>query len=158
MSSEFWCPQRRPEGQNLAFSLVPGLRCFGVENIRNGIARPTVAPNAWVADLADAAPWLRIEWDGPRAIRKLVIKFDTDLDHPMESVLMTHPEYVMPFCVRNYRILDEEGKELYRKEGNYQTINVIEFEKPVTTRRLTIAVEHPSAETPAAVFEILCYE
>jgi len=155
---EFWCPQRRPEGQNLAFSVEPGLRCFGVENVRNGIARPTVAPNAWVADLADPNPWVRIEWDGPRVVRKLVIKFDTDLDHPMESVLMTHPEHVMPFCVRNYRILDEDGKELYRKEGNYQTINVIEFKTPVTTRRLTIAVEHPSAETPAAVFEILCYE
>jgi len=155
---EFWCPQRRPEGQNLAFFLEPGLRCFGAENIRNGIARPTVAPNAWVADLLDPDPWLRIEWDVPRVIRRVVLKFDTDLDHPMESVLMTHPENVMPFCVRNYRILDDSGNEVYRKTGNYQTINDIVFETSITTRRLTIAVEHPSAETPAAVFEILCYE
>jgi len=155
---EFWCPQRRPEGHNLAFSVHPALDCFGGENISNGVGRPTTAPNAWVADPGDPAPRLLVEWDRPRAIRRVVLKFDTDMDHPMESVLMTHPETVMPFCVRNYWILDEEGKEVYRKDGNYQTVNTIEFETPVTTRRLTVAVEHPSAETPAAVFEILCYE
>jgi len=155
---EFWCPQRRPEGQNLAFSVQPALDCFRPENIHNGLARPVAGPNAWVADPGDPAPSLQIEWDVFRAIRRVVLKFDTDMDHPMESVLMTHPETVMPFCVRNYRILDGEGKEVYRKVGNYQTINTIDFETPVTTRQLTVAVEHPSAETPAAVFEILCYE
>ncbi|MBS1601132.1 MAG: FAD-dependent oxidoreductase [Bacteroidetes bacterium] len=155
---EFWCPQRRPEGHNLAFSVQPALDRYGPENIYNGLARPVAGPNAWVADLSDPAPSLQIEWDVTKAIRRVVLKFDTDLDHPMESVLMSHPETVMPFCVRNYRILDEEGKEVYKKMGNYQTINTIDFETPVMTRRLTIAVEHPSPETPAAVFEILCYE
>jgi len=155
---EFWCPQRRPEGHNLAFSVEPALDCWGPSHISNGLARPTTGANAWVADPGDPAPSLQIEWDMPKAIRRVVLKFDTDMDHPMESVLMTHPETVMPFCVRNYQILDEEGKEVYRKEDNYQTINTIDFATPVTTRRLTVVVEHPSAETPAAVFEILCYE
>ncbi|MBT1687141.1 FAD-dependent oxidoreductase [Dawidia soli] len=155
---EFWCPQRRPGGQNVALRLSQPLTCFGAENIRNGIARPVDAPNAWVADSKDANPALTLTWDAPRTFRTVVLKFDTDFDHPMETVLMGHPEQVMPFCVRQYTLRDEHGAVLYQREGNYQTQNVIRFREPVTTRSLTLTVAHPSAEVPSAVFEILCYE
>jgi len=155
---EFWCPQRRPEGLNLSMQIVPGLDVFREENIRNGLARPTVQPNAWVADWNDPAPSITLLWGETKKIRRVVLLFDTDTDHPMESVLMSHPEAVMPFCVRNFTIYDEQKNVIYRKEGNYQTVQVIDFATPVTTRQLIIAVEHPSAETPAAIFEIRCYE
>lgn len=154
---EFWCPQRRPEGLNLAMKISPGLDVFDGANIRNGLARPTVRPNAWVADPGDPAPEIRLTWKEPKQIRRVVVKFDTDADHPMESVLMTHPETVMPFCVRNFIIHDCNGRVLHRETGNYQTIRTIEFPEPVTTQQLTFAVEHPSGDTPAAIFEILCY-
>jgi hypothetical protein len=154
---EFWCPQRRPEGLNLAMKISPGLDVFEGENICNGLARPTVRPNAWVADPGDPEPSVRLSWKDPQQIRRVVIKFDTDADHPMESVLMTHPEAVMPFCVRNFVIHDCSGRVLHRETGNYQTIRTIQFPEPVTTQQLTIAVEHPSGDTPAAIFEILCY-
>src|SRR5690606_10507683 len=57
---EFWCPQRRPNGQNLAIQVEPALRPFGVEQIKTGVYRPTTTPNAWVAALADTAPQLKI--------------------------------------------------------------------------------------------------
>jgi len=154
---EFWCPQRRPEGWNLAMKISPGLDVFDGTNIRNGLARPTVRPNAWVADPADPAPAVRLTWKSPQQIRRVVVKFDTDADHPMESVLMSHPETVMPFCVRNFTIHDCNGRVLHRETGNYQTIRTMEFPEPVTPQQLTIAVEHPSGDTPAAIFEILCY-
>lgn len=155
---EFWCPQRRPEGYNLAMQIIPGLDCFDGENIRNGLARPTTQPNAWVADRKDPEPAIQLNWEETKKIRRIILKFDTDADHPMESVLMTHPETVMPFCVRNFTIYDDQKNILYRKMGNYQTIQVIDLATPVSTRQLTIAVEHPSENTPAAIFEILCYE
>jgi hypothetical protein len=155
---EFWCPQRRPEGFNLAMQIVPGLDVFRKGNIRNGIARPTVRPNAWVADWNDATPAIRLNWPDPKRIKKIILKFDTDIDHPMESVLMTHPESVMPFCVQNFVIYDDAGQVLYREEGNYQTIKIIGFSEPVHTRELHVVLEHPSSDTPAAIFEILCYE
>jgi hypothetical protein len=155
---EFWCPQRRPEGLNLAMQIAPGLDVFCGGNIRNGITRPTVRPNAWVAGWTDAAPAIRLSWPETKRIRKIILKFDTDSDHPMESVLMTHPEPVMPFCVQNFVIYDGAGRELYRAEGNYQTIRVIGFPEAVLTSELRIVLEHPSADTPAALFEILCYE
>ncbi len=155
---EFWCPQRRPEGLNLALQIHPALDVFDGENVRNGLSRPTTGPNAWVADRDDPAPFLQLDWPERKRIREIILKFDTDADHPMESVLMTHPETVMPFCVRNFTIFDDQKNICYRKEGNYQTIHKIRFDKPVETRQLTISVEHPSADTPAAIFEILCYE
>jgi hypothetical protein len=154
---EFWCPQRRPAGQNMALRLHEPLTCFGAENIRNGLARPVNQPNAWVADLQDARPTLTLGWESPRAIRTVVLKFDTDFDHPMETVLMGHPENVMPFCVRDYVLRDERGEVIYQRKGNYQTRNVIRFKEPLHTSRLILEVAHPSADVPAAVFEVLCY-
>lgn len=155
---EFWCPQRRPEGHNIALKIEPPLACFGVENIRNGISRPTRRPNAWVADLTDPEPWLKLEWTEKKNIRTITLKFDTDFDHPMESVLMGHPENVMPFCVRKYKIYDDAHRLVYQHEDNHQSINTITFPESVWTRYLTIELEHPSSEVSAALFEILCYE
>lgn len=153
---EFWCPQRRPEGHNVAIKFRTPLTCFRAENIRNGIARPTTQPNAWIADFHDTNPTLTLSWDEPKTIGEIHLKFDTDFDHPMETVLLGHPETVVPFCIRNY-IIQADDTVVYRKSGNYQTINKIVLDKPVTTTRLTITTEHPSADTPAAIFEVLCY-
>jgi hypothetical protein len=154
---EFWCPQRRPEGHNIAFKYPAGLHCFKAKNIRNGIDRPVNTPNAWVADWNDAAPQLTISWQQPQSIGSVDLFFDADYDHPMESVLMQHPETVMPFCVRNYCIKDDAGNIIATKTGNYQTRNKIVLAQPITTNRLIIEIEHPSADVPAAVFAVRCY-
>ncbi|MHA4846393.1 FAD-dependent oxidoreductase [Flavitalea antarctica] len=154
---EFWCPKRRPAGENMALKFLKPINVFEVENIRNGITRPTNLPNAWVADFSDKTPGITLEWKEKTTISQVVLSFDTDFDHPMESVLMTHPENIMPFCVRNYRLEDEEGNVLYKKEGNYQTRNIINLEKPVSVKKLTLHMEAPSEHIPAALFEIRCY-
>lgn len=154
---EFWCPQRRPAGQNIAISLSEPVSMFDAANLRNGVDRPVTRSNAWVADPRDANPGVSLKWESVQLISRIDLVFDTDIDHAMESVLMTHPERVMPFCVRNYRIVDAEGKIVYQKEGNYQTRNTITFDKPVITDKLTIHVEHPSENVPAALFAIRCY-
>lgn len=154
---EFWCPQRRPDGHNVALQIDPPLKPFGAEQIKTGIYRPTTAPNVWVADLQDENPRIEIQWKEPQEISKIDLFFDADYDHPMESVLMGHPEDVMPFCVRNYRILDDQDRIVFEKKGNYQTINRINLEKTIVTKELTVFVEHPSDKIPAALFSIRCY-
>lgn len=154
---EFWCPQRRPEGHNIAFKYAAAPEQFRAENIRNGTDRPTHQPNAWVADWNDPNPQLTISWLQPQTIERIDIFFDADYDHPMESVLMHHPETVMPFCVRNYRIKDGSGNIIAAKTGNYQTINSISLSQPLLTDKLIIELEHPSAEVPAAVFAVRCW-
>lgn len=154
---EFWCPQRRPGGHNFAIKLHPELRPFGVENVVNGLPRPVRGPNAWVASLSDPAPSLRLSWDQARTIRRIVLNFDADYDHPMESALMGHPERVMPFCVRDYRIKDAKGNLLYSKQDNYQSRNSIDLDQPVQTEGIVIEVDHPSPQVPAGIFAVACY-
>ncbi|MBU1819889.1 MAG: FAD-dependent oxidoreductase, partial [Bacteroidetes bacterium] len=154
---EFWCPQRRPKGKNLAVKIEEGLTCFGPENIRNGVQRPTSQPNAWVADFQDTAPTLTLTWKETQTISRIELFFDTDYDNPSENVLMIHPEEVSPFCVQKYKVLDDSGTVVYAKEDNHQTRNILTFESPIATTRLEIKVEHPSATSPAALFEVRCY-
>jgi len=156
-SFEFWVPKRRPEGQNFALKFPKGLSAFSAEHVRNGIARPTNAPNAWVAEQNDGKPTLTLQWESVKAISTIILSFDADFDHPMESALMIHPENIMPFCVRNYQIYKGDGTLLYEKNGNHQTLNTISFDNPVYTDCLKIALQHPSSKVPAALFEIKCY-
>ena len=155
---EFWTPERRPNGHNIALRLEPGLHPFAVKNIHNGIQRPTYQPNAWVADLRDTNPTLTIHWDSPKQIREVVLHFDADFDHPLESVLMTHPETVMPFCVRDFVLCNDRNERIYEQTGNYLARQVIRFATPVETRSLSIHLNAMNGSVPASLLEIRCYE
>lgn len=154
---EMWTPKRRPDGRNMAFRFEEPLHRYHASDATNGTARPYLAPNAWMARQDDPAPKLTLKWDQPVTITDIQLGFDTDFDHPMESVLMHHPDDVMPFCVRNYTLYDGNGNLLKKVQGNYQTRNRIRLAEPVTTDTLVLACEHPSAAIPAAVFEVRCY-
>lgn len=154
---EFWCPKRRPGGHNIAIQSDRCFHVFSVGNINNGIDRPVHSPNAWVADLNDPLPTLNIRWDSVVSIGKIALFFDTDYDHPMETVQMTHPETRMPFCVGRYKILDGMNQLIYEKNDNYQSINEIIFQDKLITNELKIILEHPSTLIPAALFAVKCY-
>ena len=150
---EFWCPERRPNGQNIAMTITPSLHCYSKQNMINGYTRPYLGPNAWAADLKDQAPMIHLIWNEPKLINSITLYFDTDFDHPLESSQMGHPEDVIPFCVQRYCIYS--GDELiWTETGNHQTINHIQFPNPVKTSILHIGMEHPSPKVPSALFEI----
>ncbi|GAA0556479.1 FAD-dependent oxidoreductase [Chitinophaga japonensis] len=155
-SFEFWCPRRRPEGYNISMTVTPALEPYAPASLVNGFTRPYLGANAWVADPADQRPWVQLQWKAPQKLRALTLHFDTDFDHPLESSLMGHPEDVIPFCVRHYRIYDEHGTLIHEREDNYQTINHIVWDKPVKTSTLRIEIAHPAAFVPAGLFEIQC--
>jgi hypothetical protein len=155
-SFEFWCPRRRPEGHNIAMAITPALAPYDTAHLTNGFTRPYMGANAWVADPADPQPSLQLKWDTPRELQSVTLHFDTDFDHPLESSLMGHPEDVIPFCVRHYRIYDETGTLIHEQRDNYQTINHIVWDKPLRTSALRIEIAHPAAYVPAGLFEIQC--
>ena len=153
-SFEFWLPSRRPAPQNLAFKLAAAIKPFKVSNLINGFCRPTNAANVWVADLNDENPCVTLTWDEPIEIKRIVLFFDSDFDHPLESTLRVHPERVVPHTVRNYRIMDADNKVIFEKSGNYQAVNEIILDHAINTSSIRIFPEHPSNNVPAAIFEV----
>lgn len=154
---EFWVPERRPEGHNLAFELEKSLSPFSARNIANGIFRPTNQPNAWVASLDDSIPALKLKWPQEKMISEVNLYFDSDFDHPMESTLMGHPESEIPFCAKSFLIKDDSGKVIYHPKENHQTIQKVRFQEPVTTTSLTIEFEKRVENVPLSVFGVTCY-
>ncbi|MBN1846450.1 MAG: FAD-dependent oxidoreductase, partial [Sedimentisphaerales bacterium] len=155
---EFWIPQRWPEGRNFALRIEPPLEGFGPENVRNGVQRPLYGVNAWVAALEESAPTLTLTWKRPKTLRLIELRFDTDFDHPLESVLLGHPFRVIPYCVRTYKIRDALGRVICACRDNHQTRNIVRLDPPVSTDVLSLELHRPDANIPAALFEIRCYE
>lgn len=154
-SFEFWCPLRRPDGKNIAFSIEPPLPIFSPDLMADSYTRPTGSTNAWAAALEDPAPELTLEWPEEKTISEITLFFDTDFDHAMETVQMGHSENVMPYCVRNYEITDTAGATLVKVENNYQALRRTVFENPIKTSELHIRLSAPSPRIPAALFHII---
>jgi len=152
-SFEFWLPKRRPEGRNLAMTIEPPLDAFVPENITRGPARPTTSVNAWVADPKDPAPELTLAWPEPVRISRVILEFDPDWDHPMESVLMTHPEETVPFMARDFDLLDGEDRVLLEIRGHRWARFDHRFDSPVDTTQLKLRI-HSTHGAPAAVFRV----
>lgn len=154
-SFEFWCPRRRPEGQNIAMEISPALQPYDPRFLKNGFTRPYLKTNAWVADPTAQTSVVILTWNGPKRISSVKLFFDTDFDNPLESSLRGHPENVIPFCVREYSILDDEDRVIYQTDTNHQTINKVVFETPVNTSVLKIKCRSHDVHVPASLFEII---
>lgn len=154
---EFWCPQRRPDGHNIAVTFSQQADTFASSQLKNGINRPVSATNAWVADPLDKMPNVKLSWDSPQEIAQIDLWFDTDFDHAMESVLMSHPENRMPFCVREYDIKDASGKIIYSTKDNFRTLNRIILAEPILTEGISVQMQHPSEHVAASLFDIRCF-
>ncbi len=156
-SFEFWVPKRRPEGKNLAFKLNTSISISEIANLKTLIQRPTNQTNAWIANFEDVSPELKIKWLSRQLINELVLCFDPDWDHPLETVLINHPESIIPFCVQDYSIWDDQNELIYEKSGNYETLNSIRFDKPINSSELTIRLKKSNTHIPVSLFSIQIY-
>lgn len=156
-SFEFWLPQRRPGGHNMAMRFDPPLTGFGADQLINGLDRPGVSPHAWVAACDDAEPWVELTWDRPQNIGCVELVFDNDLDHPMESVLMGHPEDAVPFCVPRLRLVADDSRVLHTCEHNHQGRRTIDLPAGPAIRRLRLELSRRTPTAPASLFAVRCY-
>ena len=160
---ERWTPVRRPMGHNLALTLDPPLKAWSAGNIRNGVARPTKRTNCWVPG-ENGRRMLTLEWDSPVKLTKVVVHFDTDFDHALESVLRGHPERDIPFCVKKWRIADlsqqGEEQELFVEDGNHLSRREAEIEpvNPVTKIGVEILEINGDQNVFGGIFEVRAYE
>jgi hypothetical protein len=121
----------------------------------NGFTRPWCGVNAWTPGPNDPTPQLTLSWETPQPIREISLVFDTDFDHPMESVLLQHPERVIPCCITSFIIKTAEGKTLACVGDNHQTRWRLMMDEPCKTRGITVEIlEHGPA--PPSIFHISC--
>lgn len=153
---EFWLPERRPEGKLLAAGFNPSLKAFGANQLRTGYNRPFIQSNAWVADETDDCPSVTLSWDTQQSIRTIILHFDVDYDHAMESVQFGHHDSAMPFCVKAFRVVDDKNNVIASEEDNHQALYAIRFDQPVAATALRIEILEKRAAL-AALFGVRCY-
>ncbi|HSO85613.1 MAG TPA: FAD-dependent oxidoreductase, partial [Draconibacterium sp.] len=151
---EFWCPMRRPKGENIAMNITPALDCFSVGNLVNGFTRPYIQPNAWVASIDNDSPILTLSWDSEQTIKSVTLFLDTDYDHPMESSQMGHPEDVMPFVVRDFSVFNEKNELLFDVKNNHQTIIPLNDGVEKNCSKLIFRLKKTVMHVPVSIFQI----
>lgn len=149
--------RRRPAGLNFALQFSNAFERWGPENVTSGWLRPMNQPNVWVAAPDDPSPAITLTWRKRLHLRRVELFFDTDADHALESVLMTHPTRTSPFCVKRYRVIADGGIVVHTCDGNYQTRNILRFAAPIETSTLTVEVLEMNGPVPATVRAIRCY-
>src|SRR5699024_5427710 len=65
---EFWCPNRRPDGNNLAFDIAPAIHAFDASNLNNGYTRPNKTANSWVGHWDEKLSRVRVTWSSPQTV------------------------------------------------------------------------------------------
>ena len=154
-SFEFWCPVRRPKGENIAMNISPALDCFSEQNLINGFARPYIQPNAWVVGADDVSPVLTLSWEKQQSIKSITLFLDSDYDHPMESSQMGHPEDVMPFVVRDFSVFNEKNELLFDVKDNHQTMVSLNDGVEKKCSKLIFRLKKTEAHVPVSIFQIL---
>lgn len=161
---ERWTPVRRPMGHNLAITIDRPLNAWSVDNIRNGVPRPTKRTNCWVPNNTADRKMLTVSWDTPVSLSKVVVHFDTDYDHALESVLRGHPERDIPFCAKSWRIVDlsRDGSEetLYEEDDNHHSRRevYVEGSHSVTKIGIEMVELHGGENVAGGIFEVRAYE
>jgi hypothetical protein len=153
-SFEFWCPIRRPKGENIAMNINPALDCFSAKNLVNGFTRPYIQSNAWVASPDDANPTIILNWAEEKKTKSITLFFDTDYDHPMESSQMGHPEDVMPFVVRDFSVYNENKELLFDVKNNHQTIVTLNDGLAKKCNKLIFHLKKTDLNVPVSIFQI----
>ncbi len=154
---EFWVPERRPEGYNIAMKISPALFAYSPEHLKNGLQRPVASTNAWVADYNDSQPVITVSWNKPTTIKRIELSFDADYDNPLETVLIQQPETVMPFCVDKVEVMNCSNEVVKTIEKNYLSRRTIKLEAPITVQNLKLKLFNSKKESPVSLFEIRCY-
>jgi hypothetical protein len=107
-----------------------------------------------VASPDDDSPALRLQWEAKELIGTVCITFDSDYDHPAESSLFGHPEYVPPFRCKSWQLTDETGKLLAERDDDRGSRVELHFDAPVEAQGLVLHVGPTYGGCPPSVFEV----
>ncbi|MDD7985249.1 FAD-dependent oxidoreductase [Lentisphaera marina] len=135
---EFWIPERRPGGKLPAVRFNPAIEAFAVEQLLNNYTRPFIQSNTWIADHSDSEPQIVLNWEEQKSISQIVLNFDTDYDHAMESVQFGHFDRAMPFCVKHFQVLNGAGEIIAEDAKNHHARVELNFSEAIQTDQIII--------------------
>lgn len=96
-------------------------------------------------------------------MKELVVHFDTDYDHALESVLRGHPEHNIPFCVKKWRLIDlsDDGEqEMFIEDDNYQSRRTASIDPPRRVSKIGLEILEVNGDenVQGGIFEVRIYE
>ena len=122
----------------ITINFNPPIEAFTVDQLLSNYTRPFIQSNTCLADHSDAKPQIRLDWDEEKSISKLVLNFDTDYDHAMESVQFGHFDRAMPFCVKHFQVFNSAGEIIAEDDKNHHARVELTFPEAIKTDQLTI--------------------
>jgi hypothetical protein len=139
-----------------AVEINPPVDAFTKAQLQTNCTRPLICSNTWIAASEDTTPTVTLSWDAAQTIRKVVLHFDVDWDHAMESVQFGHFDRAMPFCVKSYRLTDVAGALLAEAEDNHHGRVEIVLDRAIQTDGIKLEIRGTHG-SPAAVNAIKVY-
>jgi len=74
----------------------------------------------------------------------------------MESVLLGHPERVMPSCVVAFKVYSEDHGVIASVQENHQTHWRLKLDPAIQTKQLSLEILESAAALPA-IYAISCF-
>lgn len=151
----FYIPMRRPNDIQVAIRFLKPMEWYGKEALSDGYDRPFLQANCHVMDRKGA--FIQLDWKRTIEPKTIVITTDTDSDHAMETVQYGHPESIMPFCLRNVTLTDDQDAIISQVRDNHQTRIVIALAN-VHTTSLRLDFTHQDNPDQICVYGVQVYE
>jgi len=139
---------------SFAYRATPAQDAFAPAEVLSGVTRPTTSTATWRSDPGAGLPqWLELAWEDAQPIERVEVTFPGSL---LRDVHSTPPFYVEPQTARDY-VIEVEGVEAVRVEGNTQWRRVHRLETAAKARSIRLIVLATNGDPAASIAEIRCY-
>ncbi|TFV82704.1 FAD-dependent oxidoreductase [Microbacterium sp. dk485] len=139
---------------SFAYRAAPAQDAFAPAEVLSGVTRPTTSTATWRSDPGAGLPqWLELAWEDAQPIERVEVTFPGSL---LRDVHSTPPFYVEPQTAKDY-VIEVEGVEAVRVEGNTQWRRVHRLETAAKARSIRLIVLATNGDPAASIAEIRCY-
>lgn len=158
-----------PTPRNTAIpSSCPKNSFYAPENVVDGCSRVWRQPHLWCS-APEAAPWLELRWDTPRAFDTILLYLDPELSMEIPSSRTDHWEDHHKFAARkgmppqlmrdvSVQALTENGwRTVARCTGNWRRLLELSAGEAVTATALRLVCEKTWGDERAHLFEVRVY-
>lgn len=103
-------PIWKPRKIGVAFSIAPGQDCYRPENVVNGYRRPFLQPNCWRSERIkkEEPAWIELRWETPQQISQIDVVSNSDLDNPLETVMVHHTDTILEEILKDVDIFIQQ--------------------------------------------------